>query len=190
MKTKYTFIIGVMLVIILALAWSNADAQTYTLTGNMCGTGLTGDTVACQGGLITESYPAGTVVTLTPSPRTGFVFTGWYGAGLWGNKATKLIMNGDKEVTAIYEPIIKRKLYVIYYGTGSGTVKSSPAGIDCGGACVGEFVEDSKIMLTATPEAGSVFKGWRPTTLTCSGTLPCKISMTKAKIATALFDKQ
>jgi uncharacterized repeat protein (TIGR02543 family) len=79
-------------------------AQTYTLTGNMCGTGLTGDTCVGKGstgegsGLVSETYPAGTKVTLTPSAKTGYIFVGWLGEGLWGNKTTSIMVSGRREV--------------------------------------------------------------------------------------------
>lgn len=170
---------------------------TYTLTGNMCGTGLDGNTCVGAGstgtgsGLVSETYPAGTKVTLAPSAKDGFIFVGWLGEGLWGNKITSIVMNSDKFVAAIFEPIIKRKLYVSIWGTGSGTITSAPAGINCGVACIFDFNENTKVTLTATPAAGSVFAGWRPTTLGCTGTTPtCAVSLTKAKIVTGLFTKQ
>lgn len=182
-------LIALILTLALLLAPCTLFSQTYTLTGNMCGTGLTAETAACKGGLISETYPAGTKVTLTPSVKTGFVFVGWLGEGLWGNKITSIVMDSDKFVAAIFEPIIKRKLYVSVWGTGNGKITSVPAGIDCGAVCIFEFNENTKVTLTAAPAAGSIFKGWRPSTLGCYGTT-CTVTMTKAKITTALFAKQ
>jgi hypothetical protein len=45
-------------------------------------------------------------------------------------------------------------------GTGSGTVTSSPDGIDCGNSCVANFALDTEVVLQATPNAGSDFNGW------------------------------
>jgi len=71
-------------------------------------------------------------------------------------------------------------------GTGSGTVTSSPAGIDCGATCSADF--DSGIFivqLAASPAPGSVFAGWSGA---CNFTgAPCPISMNAAKSVTATF---
>jgi DNA-binding beta-propeller fold protein YncE len=44
--------------------------------------------------------------------------------------------------------------------SGTGTVASSPPGLRCGGACVGEFERGSRITLFATPDRGSRLAGW------------------------------
>ena len=44
--------------------------------------------------------------------------------------------------------------------TGSGTVTSSPVGIDCGADCSGTFVSFTKVVMTATPDSDSKFTGW------------------------------
>jgi len=62
-------------------------------------------------------------------------------------------------------------------GTGSGTVTSSPSGINCGGTCTASFTGvGSAITLTATPAAGSTFAGWSGGgTPACSGTGTCTV---------------
>ncbi len=52
-------------------------------------------------------------------------------------------------------------------GTGSGTVTSAPAGIDCGATCGADFANGTEVTLTAVAAAGdaeapgdSVFTGW------------------------------
>ena len=57
-------------------------------------------------------------------------------------------------------------------GSGSGTVTSDPAGINCGGACFKQFPSGTPITLTAAPAAGSAFVSWAGgctgTALTCT----------------------
>ncbi len=59
-------------------------------------------------------------------------------------------------------------------GTGSGTVSSSPGGINCGSDCTEAFLSGSVVTLTAAPSAGSRFDGWSGGG--CAGTGPCMLS--------------
>ncbi|KJU82540.1 protein containing DUF1566, partial [Candidatus Magnetobacterium bavaricum] len=52
-------------------------------------------------------------------------------------------------------------------GTGSGTVTSSPAGINCGATCSFLFPQSTSVTLTPTADSGSTFTGWSGD---CSGT--------------------
>ncbi len=52
-------------------------------------------------------------------------------------------------------------------GTGSGAVKSYPAGINCGASCFYDFGPSKTVRLTATPSSNSLFTGWSGA---CSGT--------------------
>src|SRR6476661_6217177 len=67
-------------------------------------------------------------------------------------------------------------------GDGSGTVSSSPAGIDCGGTCSGQFQQGVTVSLNAAAAPSSTFAGWSGD---CSGTGPC--SVTNNATVTARF---
>lgn len=70
-------------------------------------------------------------------------------------------------------------------GTGSGTVTSSPSGIDCGSTCAYDFSDGTPITLTATAAPGSTFTGWSGD---CSGTITtCPLTMSGSRSATATF---
>jgi WD40 repeat protein len=71
-------------------------------------------------------------------------------------------------------------------GTGSGTVSSAPAGINCGGDCTEDFAADTVVTLTATATDGSEFTGWSGSG--CSGTGVCIVTMSEARSVTATFD--
>ncbi len=80
-------------------------------------------------------------------------------------------------------------------GSGNGTVTSSPAGINCtitnGTAgttgCTAPYSEGTVVTLTAKPKAGHAFRGWFSGS--CSGTAPCKVTLSQARIVDARFLK-
>jgi subtilisin family serine protease len=102
------------------------------------------------------------------------------GPVLWGQ-----LMGGPKH-QGFYAPntIQRFRLFVDKTGTGSGTVTSSLAGIDCGADCTEEYVPGTVVTLTATPSADSVFVGW---TGACSGTAACLVEMRNNRAVTATF---
>ena len=67
---------------------------------------------------------------------------------------------------------------------GSGTVTSSPTGIDCGVTCRASFAAGTTVVLTATPGRGAVFVGWSGV---CSGTGPCSVPLNAAASVAAVF---
>lgn len=75
-------------------------------------------------------------------------------------------------------------LSVSRQGTGSGTVTSAPAGINCGNTCSYSFVAGASVTLTAQPASGSSFTGWSGA---CTGTSSCTVSMDSARSVTASF---
>ena len=75
-------------------------------------------------------------------------------------------------------------LRVTQAGAGGGTVTSSPPGILCGEDCSDTYTAGTRVTLTATPTAGSVFVGWGGA---CSGTLICTLSLGAAADITATF---
>ncbi len=77
-------------------------------------------------------------------------------------------------------------LTVVTNGSGSGTVTSSPAGINCGVTCSASFGAGSAVTLTATPtSAASTFTGWLGSG--CTGTLTCTKILSAAANITATF---
>ncbi len=71
-------------------------------------------------------------------------------------------------------------------GTGSGTVSSSPSGIDCGQSCSADFLSGTSVTLAAAAGGDSSFAGWSGSG--CSGTGACVVSMTAARSVTARFN--
>jgi hypothetical protein len=71
-------------------------------------------------------------------------------------------------------------------GNGSGTVTSTPAGINCPGTCSASFASGSSVTLTAAAAAGSTFVGWDGI---CAGfgIGPCTFTISGATNITARF---
>ena len=75
-------------------------------------------------------------------------------------------------------------LSVTKAGAGSGSVSSSPAGINCGASCSASFASGSLLTLIAAPIGSGVFTGWSGA---CTGTGACSVSMSAARSVTATF---
>ncbi len=70
-------------------------------------------------------------------------------------------------------------------GTGTGSVTSSPAGIDCPSTCATAFNQGTVVNLTPVAAIGSGFAGWSGA---CSGTGACSVTMNAAAAVTATFN--
>ncbi|MBZ0236736.1 MAG: DUF4215 domain-containing protein [Deltaproteobacteria bacterium] len=169
-----------------------ATFDLNTLTVAKAGNGASGGTVSSNpagitcGGDCSESYAAGTMVTLTAMVDSSTTFTGWSGGGCSGTSTCITTMNGAKTVTATFT-LQTFNLAVSRSGTGSGTVQSIPAGIDCGGTCTFGFTAGTSVTLVATADANSTFTGWSGSGITCPGTGNCTVSMSQARSVTATF---
>jgi hypothetical protein len=95
------------------------------------------------------------------------------------------------EVTAGTEILTKdinitlNNLSVLKTGAGTGTVTSSPTGIDCGSTCFYSFDPDTSVTLSASASTGSTFEGWSGED--CSGTGTCTVILSQARKITANF---
>jgi hypothetical protein len=100
----------------------------------------------------------------------------------------ELFADGAKPVVHVWRisdvPATRYTLTVTKAGAGSGTVTSSPAGINCGSDCSEIYNQGTLLTLTATPASGSTFGGW-------SGDADCLdgiVNMDTAKVCTATFN--
>jgi hypothetical protein len=101
----------------------------------------------------------------------------------------------EPELSAAVAAVVLKTLTMSASGDGNGTVTSSPSGINCtitGGAvastgCKKSFSEGTVVTLTATPKAGHAFRGWFSGT--CSGTAPCRVTMSQSRTVDARFLK-
>ncbi|MGC2063196.1 MAG: PA domain-containing protein [Thermodesulfovibrionales bacterium] len=71
-------------------------------------------------------------------------------------------------------------------GSGSGTVTSAPAGINCGPICSATFPRDTPVSLSAVPSEDSYFSAW---TGVCIGnSQPCPVAMSAHRSVAAVFE--
>ena len=125
---------------------------------------------------------SGTAVSLTaPATYGDYFFSSWTGCDSVSSRTCSLAMNSNRSVVANYKLILS----VSKSGTGSGTVVSNPAGINCGSTCLATYDPNTSVTLTATPSSGSTFKGWSGD---CAGTGICTVTMDSKKFVTATFD--
>ena len=78
----------------------------------------------------------------------------------------------------------RHALTVTKTGSGTGSVTSSPAGINCGSTCTFNYANGTSVMLTATPASGSTASLTGPG---CSGGATCTVTVNSATAITATF---
>lgn len=81
-------------------------------------------------------------------------------------------------------PSTNATLSVTRLGSGSGTVSTDVAGINCGTDCSENYPDGTVVNVTAVPAAGSVFSGWSGA---CTGTGTCSVTVDSAKSVGANF---
>jgi hypothetical protein len=141
--------------------------------------------VSCQ-----ANFSGGTVVTLSGTPEPGFQAPSWSGCdAIVGLGECRVTMSAAKDVTATFEATPSFTLKVKKQGTGSGTVTSNPAGINCGSGagCEASFLEGTVVTLSGSPAAGSKAVAWTTCPGTVNGSNQCVVTMSAAKEAVATF---
>ena len=163
-------------------ASSNGFAVTITAGGNGTGTVMSSPAGINCGSDCTETFPAGTMVTLTASPNASSQFVGW-GGDCSGSGTCVIMVSRAMNVTANFA--LNNSLVVMPAGNGTGTVTSNPGGINCGTDCSEAYTPGTMVVLTAAAATGSYFDGW--TGAGCSGFGTCMVTMDAAKMVTATF---
>lgn len=164
---------------------------TFPLTVNRAGNGAALGLVTSSpagiscGADCSETYNFNTSVTLTATTSPGATFSGWSGGGCTGTGTCVVAMTAARAVTATFT-LNRYLLAVSLAGSGSGTVSSSPVGINCNPNCSQLYDHNTVVMLTAADAAGSQFTGWGGA---CSGASPsCAVTMTQARFVSATFE--
>ena len=73
---------------------------------------------------------------------------------------SNLLGDGSFIAGETYHIVKPTPLTVNKSGPGSGTVTSSPLGINCGSDCSEAYANNTQVILTASPSTGSTFTGW------------------------------
>jgi Divergent InlB B-repeat domain len=129
----------------------------------------------------------GTTMTLTATPATSSTFSGWSGGGCSGTGTCVVTVTSATSVTASFALIPYTLSVTIGASGGTGTVTSSPAGINCGTDCSEVYNHGTSVTLTATPAVGSTFSYWSGGG--CSGTSTCTLTVTSTTSVTATFTR-
>jgi hypothetical protein len=158
-----------------ARAGSGSGTVTSTPAGISCG-------AVCSAG-----FAAGTAVNLAASPAAGSVFAGWGGA-CSGLGACVVTLSAARTVSATFAPApTSFPLDVTVFGTGTGSVGSQPAGVNCGTTCTAQFPTGSRVTLTALPSAQSAFLRWSGPCAGIIGGPVCTVTMDQARSVGAQF---
>jgi len=164
-----------------ATATVNVTRDNYTaaltLTDSLTPSGVT---VSFNPPVLSGSTLSSTLtVTATPTATPGQAAMVIHVAG----PGTDAARAGVALPISVVQPQVK----VLLAGTGTGTVTSSPAGINCGNTCNATFAPGTNVTLTAAPGAASAFAGWSGAA--CSGTsTTCAFVVTSAPNVTATFN--
>lgn len=151
------------------LTVTKAGAGVGTVTSNPAG-------INC-GATCSYGFAAGTSVALSAAPASGYVFAGWSGA-CTGTGACTVPMSAAKSVTATFNKASTSTYTVKVVVSGSGTVTSNPAGINCGTVCSAVFPTSTSVTLMAAPAAGYAYGGGSSS---CVGTV-CTVNVTFRKL--------
>ena len=142
---------------------------------------LTGTTTS---GTCTQSFPAGTLVTLTSAPGPGSNFFGWTGTtpNCLASSSVSCLVNMSAATTATVEFTSGGgTVNVTVTGAGNVTDTANAGEINCTntaggtqtGTCSAGYTLGTGVTLTETPGAGATFSGWtgasctNPTAATC-----------------------
>jgi hypothetical protein len=152
---------------------ATTGSVTYTVSGTPSWL-----TASSTSGAVTMSA---TTVTLSTNANAATLSPGSYSATITFTDTT----NSDIILALSAVLSVSQSTYTLSVSvTGSGTVTSSPSGINCGSTCSASFAAGTQVILDATPSAGSSFSGWSGA---CSGSGSCVVTMTAAENVSAPF---
>ena len=157
---------------------ANFRLRQYKLTTNVEGEGSISETIINTGK--STDYDSGTRVSLEAIPAQGYYFTGWSGALTGDNNPAELTIDSPKSVTATFEKL-SYELRVQTIGEGSVSEQI----IDTGKST--DYLYDTAVRLTATPEEGSDFIEWEDEGALTNDN-PYDVTITEPRFIKAIFE--
>ncbi|HRP06959.1 MAG TPA: hypothetical protein PLL69_00595 [Gemmatimonadales bacterium] len=168
---------------------------TVNLSGNGGGTVISSPAgIDCRlaagtiSGTCSAEFGLGESVMLYQASTAG-TFGGWTGA-CSGVTPCPVTLGENRTVGASFN-LSSNRLVVAGSGNGSGTVVSSPGGINCiitagehAGTCEADFTTGLVVSLTAQATGGD-FAGWSGA---CNGSGQCQVTMNGARAVSAVFE--
>jgi hypothetical protein len=125
------------------------------------------------------TFIGGDEVSLKAIPESGWLFGNWDGDPECANASIKI------RTEKTYRAIFREQPPLTVSVNGSGTVTSSPAGINCPGDCRELYASGTRVALSATPASRWQFASWDGA---CAGQgNPCTITIDVEKAASASF---
>ncbi len=165
------------------------EPERFTLNVSKVGNGNVSSDISgidC-GSDCSQSFDEDTEVSLTAVADNGYMFESWSGACV-GNGSCDVLMSASRTVTANFEEIVVINDYAVSVSVvGSGSITSTPSGLNCDSNCEQVYTEGTQIELVATPDSGFVFDGWSGA---CSGTGNCSFTVTDTTSVTANFSEE
>ena len=156
--------------------------QARSLTANFSLKSYTLSLQSGNGGIVVGAgtFDHGQQATIQATPQTGYVFDTWTEAGvsISANPSTTILMNGDKNWTAIFT--------IQPSNTYSLTLSSSPnsAGTTSG---AGSYAPNELTSISATPNTGYQFINWSGAGITDFNSNSTTVSMVQDRNLTANF---
>ncbi|MFL5310901.1 MAG: InlB B-repeat-containing protein, partial [Myxococcales bacterium] len=148
----------------------------HTLSVKVDGSGMVrGDVQECRS-TCDSTLASGARAHLEATADAGWAFSGWSGS-CTGSGSCEVVLDADVTVMAVFArvpPPPPQRPQLVVGITGSGSVRSSPVGIDCRPNCTAAFDRGTVVTLTATPAAGLQFDGWGAA---CAGKAACKLTL-------------
>ena len=151
------------------------DYQTQIQNYSLAVTAGDGGTVNTIGG----TYERGATVTLTATPNSEFIFTGWSN-GSTENPLT-ITINANTTITASFT---KRSYPLTVSVSGEGSVNEE---VVSSGKTTTEYTSGSVVRLTASPSSGWEFSRWSGSV--SATTNPLELTLNEAKTVTATFER-
>jgi Tol biopolymer transport system component len=159
--------------------------RLFTLTVSHAGVGSGAVTstpagIAC-GGDCSESFPEGADVTLTAAAIGQSRFLSWSVAACGTATTCTVTVNSATTITATFAALATLTVTKL----GIGAITSAPEGIHCGATCAADYIRDTVVTLTVTPDPDSTLTSWGgacPVAPTCQVTVSTNLTVSASFI--------